>query len=68
MHKKPRITVTLDLPVLDDAAATMIYNLLCEFVDRFDHHYGEQVCRYYRQNDAIRAGRNSARRTDDPPF
>ena len=26
-------TVTLNLPVLDDATAVMIYNFLCELVD-----------------------------------
>ncbi len=24
-------------------------NVLCELVDRFDAHYGEQICRFYAQ-------------------
>jgi hypothetical protein len=43
------VTVTVHLPVLDDATAVMIYNFLCELVDRFDSHYGEQICRFYAQ-------------------
>lgn len=69
MRKKPpRITITLDLPPLDDAAAITIYNLLCELADQFDLHYGEQICRFYAQNDAMAAGQTSAAGTDDPPF
>jgi hypothetical protein len=45
------VTVTLHLPVLDDATAVMIYNFLCELVDRFDAHYGEQICHFYAQQD-----------------
>jgi len=67
-NKPPRITVTLDLPALDDAAVVTIYNFLCELVDRFDAHYGEQICRFYAQNDTRGSARNSARSTDDPPF
>jgi hypothetical protein len=47
------ITLTLDLPVLEDAAAVQIYNALCELVDQFDAHYGEQICRFYREHDAL---------------
>jgi hypothetical protein len=43
------VTVTLQMPVLDDATAVMVYNCLCELVDRFDSHYGEQICRFYTQ-------------------
>jgi len=49
---KVRITFTLNLPVLDDAAAVKIYNFLCELVDRLDAHYGEQICRFYALQDA----------------
>jgi len=50
--KPDRVTVSLLLPVLDDATAVSIYNFLCELVDRFDNHYGEQICRFYSQQDA----------------
>ena len=60
MRTKPDpVTVTLHLPVLDDATAVMIYNFLCELVDRFDAHYGEQICRFYALQDA--ANRRSLR-------
>jgi len=38
--------------VLDDATAVMIYNFLCELVDSFDAHYGEQICHFYSQQHA----------------
>lgn len=47
------ITVTLDLPVLDDLAAVQLYNALCDLVDQFDAHYGEQICRFYLARDAL---------------
>ena len=47
------ITLTIELPVLDDAAAVQIYNALCDLVDRFDALYGEQICRFYRSRDAL---------------
>lgn len=47
------ITITLNLPVLDDVAAVQLYNALCDLVDRFDAHYGEQICRFYRTQDAL---------------
>jgi hypothetical protein len=40
-------------PVLDDATAVLIYNALCDLVDRFDAHYGEQICRFYHTRDAL---------------
>lgn len=47
--KNKRVTCTIELPPLDDESAVIIYNGLCKFVDRFDHQYGEQICRYYAQ-------------------
>jgi len=47
------VTVTLQMPVLDDATAVMVYNCLCELVDRFDSHYGEQICRFYNRPNPI---------------
>ena len=67
-HPSNRVTMTLDLPALDDAAAAIIYNVLCELVDRFDDHYGEQICRFYAQHDDTNTTRNSVGLTDDPPF
>lgn len=51
-RSRPRsVTLSIDLPVLDDAATVLIYNLLCDLVDRFDHLYGEQICRFYATQD-----------------
>ena len=55
IRSKPRsVTLTIDLPVLDEAATVLIYNLLCDLVDRFDHLYGEQICRFYATQDKTR--------------
>ena len=55
IRSKPRsVTLSIDLPVLDDAATVLIYNLLCDLVDRFDHLYGEQICRFYSNQDKTR--------------
>ena len=62
------VTVTLNLPVLDDAAAVMIYNVLCELVDRFDRHYGEQICRFYALQDATHNRSPPMIPPDDTPF
>jgi hypothetical protein len=65
MRTKPDyVTVTLPLPVFDDATAVMIYNFLCELVDRFDAHYGEQICRFYAQQQRLPPTNNS----DNTPF
>ncbi|MDP1607283.1 MAG: hypothetical protein Q8L93_11715 [Rhodocyclaceae bacterium] len=61
-------TVTLHLPVLDDAAAVMIYNCLCELVDRFDTHYGEQICRFYSQQQRANNRSPPTNNPDDSPF
>jgi hypothetical protein len=53
MSKHKTVTITLDLPVLDDATAAQIYNALCTLVDRFDAHYGEQICHFYHARDAL---------------
>ena len=54
-RSRPRsVTLSIDLPVLDDAATVLIYNLLCDLVDRFDHLYGEQICRFYSNQDKTR--------------
>ena len=56
-RSRPRtVTLSIDLPVLDDAATVLIYNLLCDLVDRFDHLYGEQICRFYATQDKIKFG------------
>jgi hypothetical protein len=62
------VTVTLNLPVLDDAAAVMIYNFLCELVDHFDTHYGEQICRFYALQDAANNRSPPMIPPDDTPF
>jgi hypothetical protein len=68
MRTKPkRVTVTLHLPVLNDAAAVMIYNFLCELVDRFDTHYGEQICHFYSQQHA-NSRSPPTKAPDDAPF
>ena len=68
MRTKPDpVTVTLHLPVLDDATAVMIYNFLCELVDRFDSHYGEQICRFYSQQDAASCRSPPTHTLDDSP-
>jgi hypothetical protein len=60
-------TVTLQLPVLDDATAVMIYNFLCELVDRFDAHYGEQICRFYAQQQRANSHSPPTNAPDDSP-
>ena len=62
------VTVTFNPPALDDAAAVSIYNFLCEIVDRFDAHYGEQICRFYAAQDAINSTHRSDIKSDAPPF
>ena len=66
--KHDPVTVTLKLPVLDDAAAVMIYNFLGELVDRFDMHYGEQICRFYALQDAANNRSPPTIPPDDTPF
>ena len=69
MRAKPDpVTVTLHLPVLDDATAVMIYNFLCELVDRFDSHYGEQICHIYALQDAANRRPPPLTHPDDIPF
>ena len=53
MRQSTSVTVTLDLPALDDATAVEIYNFLCDLIDRFDAHYGEQICRFYSARDPL---------------
>lgn len=48
-----KITFTLELPVLDDGTAVQLYNALCDLVDQFDAHYGEQICRFYLAREAL---------------
>ena len=60
--------VTVTLPVLDDAAAVMIYNFLCELVDRFDAHYGEQICRFYALQDTANRRFPPRIHPEDIPF
>ena len=62
------VTVTLHLPVLNDAAAVMIYNFLCELVDRFDTHYGEQICHFYSQQQRANGRSPPTHTPDDSPF
>ena len=70
MPTKPNpVTVTLHLPVLDDATAVMIYNFLSELVDRFDAHYGEQICHFYSQQQQRANTRSPPINTpNDAPF
>jgi len=58
----------LHLPVLDDTAAVMIYNFLCDLVDRFDSHYGHQICHFYAQQQRANSSTPPASNSDDPPF
>lgn len=62
------ISITFKPPVLDDAAAVAIYNLLCSLVDCFDAHYGEQICRYYAVKDPSSPKKRPDRSPDDSPF
>lgn len=65
MRTKPDpVTVTLQLPVFDDDTAVMVYNFLCELVDRFDTHYGAQICHFYAQQHRPTPTNNP----DDTPF
>lgn len=69
MRTQPdRVTITLHLPVLDDATAVMIYNFLCEFVDHFDAHYGEQICHFYSQQQRANSRSPPTNTPDDSPF
>jgi len=62
------VTVTLPLPELDDATAVMIYNFLGEIVDRFDAHYGEQICHFYSQQQRVKSRSSALNSPDDAPF
>lgn len=62
------VTVTLPLPALDDATAVTIYNFLCELVDRFDSHYGEQIYRFYSQQLRANSRSPPINTPDDAPF
>lgn len=67
--RKPHpLKVTLPLPVLDDAAAVLIYNFLCDLVDRFDTHYGEQICHFYALQDRANLNRPPSNDPEDIPF
>ena len=66
--KSDSVTVTVTPPVLNDAAAVTIYNVLCELVDRFDTHYGEQICRFYAQQHRATSLTPPANNPDDTPF
>jgi hypothetical protein len=62
------VTVTLPLPELDDATAVLIYNFLGEIVDRFDAHYGEQICHFYSQQQPVNSRSSVLNSPDDAPF
>ncbi len=62
------VTVTLNPPVLDDAAAVIVYHSLCELVDRFDAHYGEQIYRFYALQDAANSQSPPMTHPEDIPF
>jgi len=69
MRKNPDpTTIKLHLPVLDDATVVVIYNFLCELVDRFDTHYGEQICRFYSRQATTHTSLPPPNNPDDPPF
>ena len=69
MRAKPDpITVTLPLPVLDDTTAVVIYNFLCELVDRFNAHYGEQICHFYSKQQRANSRSPPTNSPDDSPF
>lgn len=67
-NKPVPVKVTLTLPVLDDATAVMLYNFLCELVDRFDAHYGEQICRFYSQQQRVNSRSPPTNTPNDAPF
>ena len=54
--------------MLDDATAVIIYNFLCGLVDRFDNHYGEQICRFYSQQQRANSRSPPINTPDDAPF
>ena len=66
--KHKLVTVTIPLPVLDDDTVVMFYSVLCNLVDRFDAHYGEQICRFYAQQHTTHTSLPSPNNPDDPPF
>jgi hypothetical protein len=66
--KPDPVTVTLHPPVLDDATAVMIHNFLRELVDRFDNHYGEQICRFHAQQQRPNSRSPPINTPDDAPF
>ena len=69
LRTKPKpVTVKLHPPVLDDATAVMFYNVLCELVDRFDTHYGEQICRFYTQQQRSNSRSPPNHIPGDAPF
>jgi hypothetical protein len=52
----------------DDATAVMIYNFLCELVDRFDAQYGEQICHFYSKQQRANSCSPAIHTPDDSPF
>jgi hypothetical protein len=46
----------------------LIYNFLCDLVDRFDTHYGEQICHFYALQDRANLNRPPSNDPEDIPF
>ena len=63
--RKP-VTISIRLPVLNDKTAVQIYNFLANLVDQFDLHYGEQICRFYR--DQAKSAQRPLRPSAEDPF
>ena len=63
------LTITLNLPALDDEAVVELHDFLVEILNLFEAHYGDQIHRFYqdRWSDNI-VPLGPPIPFDDPPF
>jgi hypothetical protein len=64
-------TVKIRLPPLSDEAVVEIRDVLYDFIERFESHYGVQIHRFYEDRSAHNIVQHHPRAhplDDDPPF
>lgn len=68
LNSRP-LTITLNLPALDDEAVVELHDFLFEIPNLFEPHYGDQTHRFYqdRSSDNI-IPHGPPIPFDDPPF
>ncbi len=63
--------VKIRLPPLSDEAVVEIRDVLYDFIERFESHYGAQIHRFYEDRSAHNIVQHHPRAhppDDDPPF